>query len=88
MWKSDLSEEIKREVFQAVAVSVLLYCSTTWTITKHLEKTLNRNDTRNLRIVFNNSWVRHPTKQQLYGHYLPSHKLPKNVEPDELDTAG
>ena len=29
-WKSNLSDEIKQELFQAVAVSVLLYGCTTW----------------------------------------------------------
>ena len=33
MWKSDLSDKIKREIFPAAAVSVLLYGCTTWTIT-------------------------------------------------------
>ena len=38
IWKSDLSDKIKRELFQAVAVSLLLYGCTTWTLTKRLEK--------------------------------------------------
>ena len=31
IWKSDLSDKIKREFFQAVTVSVLLHSCTTWT---------------------------------------------------------
>ena len=31
IWKSDLSDKIKRDFFQTVAVSVLLYSGTTWT---------------------------------------------------------
>ena len=31
LWKSDLSDKVKWELFQAVAVSVLLYDCTTWT---------------------------------------------------------
>ena len=38
IWKSDLSDKIKREFFQAVAVTVLLYVCTAWTLMKHLEK--------------------------------------------------
>ena len=35
---SDLSNKIERQFFQIVAVSVLLYGCTTWTLTKRLEK--------------------------------------------------
>ena len=38
MWKFDLSDKIKWEYFKAVAMSVLLYGCTTWTLTKHQEK--------------------------------------------------
>ena len=37
-WKSDTSDIIKTEFFQAVDVSILLYGCTTWTVTKQLEK--------------------------------------------------
>ena len=43
VWKSDLSEKVKREYIQAVAVSVLLYGGTTWTLTILLEKKLHGN---------------------------------------------
>ena len=42
-WKSDLPDKIKLKFFQAVAVSVLLYSCTTWTLRKHLEKNLGEN---------------------------------------------
>ena len=42
MWKSDLSDKIKLGFFQAVALSVLLYGCTTWTLAKCLEKKLCR----------------------------------------------
>ena len=35
IWKSDLSDKIKQEFLQAIAVLVLLYCCTT--LTKHME---------------------------------------------------
>ena len=38
IWKSDLTDKLKREFFQAVAVSVLLYGCTTWTLTKRLRE--------------------------------------------------
>ena len=40
---------MKHSFFQAVVVSILLYGCTTWTLTKRLEKKLDRNYTRMLR---------------------------------------
>ena len=34
IWKSDLTDKMKRSFFQAVVVSILLYECTTWTLTK------------------------------------------------------
>ena len=70
IWKSDLTDEIKRSFFQATVVSILLYGYTTWTLTKRLEKKLDGNYTRMLRAILNKSWRQHPTRYQLYG-YLP-----------------
>ena len=52
-------------------MSILLYGCTTWTLTKHMEKKLDGNYTRMLRVILNKSWRQHPTKQQLYGHLPP-----------------
>ena len=41
------------------------------TLTKRLEKKLDRNYTRMLRAVLNKSWRQHPTRHQLYGHLPP-----------------
>ena len=72
LWKSDLTDKIKRSFFQAAVVSILsmLYGFTTWTLTKRMEKKLDRNYTRMLRAILNKS-CRHPIKQQLYGHLRP-----------------
>ena len=43
----------------------------TWMLTKHMEKKLDSNYTRMLRVILNKFWRQHPTKQQLYGHLLP-----------------
>ena len=40
IWKSDLTDKMKRSFFQASVVSILLYGCTTWTLTKRLEKNL------------------------------------------------
>ena len=62
IWKSDLTDKMKRSFFQAAVVSILLYVCTTWTLTKRLEKKLDGNYTRMLRAILNKSWWRHPTK--------------------------
>ena len=69
--KSDLTDKRKRSFFQAAVVSILLYGSTTWTLTKRLKKKLDGNYTRILRAILNKSWRQHPTRHQLYGHLPP-----------------
>ena len=71
IWKSDLTNKMKRSFFQAAVTSILLYGCTTWTLTKRLEKKLDGNYTRMLRAILNKSWQRHPTRHQLYGHLPP-----------------
>ena len=55
IWKFDLSDKIKLD-FQAVAVSMLLYGCTTWTLTKRTEKKLDWNYAKILHAVLNKSW--------------------------------
>ena len=69
--KRNLTDKIKRSFFQAGVVSILLYGCTTWTLTKRLEKKLDGNYTRMLRVVLNKSSRQHPTRHQLYGHLHP-----------------
>ena len=71
IWKSDLTDKMKRSFFQATVVSILLYGCTTWTQTKRLGKMLDGNYTRMLRPILNKSWRQHPTRLQLYGHLPP-----------------
>ena len=71
IWKSDLTDKMKRSFFQAVVVSILLYGCTTCTLTKRLKKKLDSNYTRMLRAILNKSWRQHPTSHQLYGHLPP-----------------
>ena len=71
IWKSDLTNKMKRSFFQAAVTSILLYGCTTWTLTKRLEKKLDGNYTRMLRAILNKSWQQHPTRHQLYGHLPP-----------------
>ena len=71
IWKSNLTDKMKRSFFQAVVVSILLYGCTTWTLTKRQEKKLDGNYTRMLRAILKRSWQQHPTRHQLYGHLPP-----------------
>ena len=77
IWKSDLTDRVKRSFFQAAVVTILLYGCTTWTLTKRLEKKLDGNYTRMLRAILNKSWRQHPTRHQLYGHLPPITKTIK-----------
>ena len=74
IWRSDLTNKMKRSFFQAAVVSILLYRCTTWTLTKRLEKKLDGNYTKILRAILNKSWKQHPTKHQLHGHLPPVSK--------------
>ena len=71
IWKSDLTDKMKRSFFQAAVTSILHIGCTTWTLTKWLEKKLDGNYTRMLRGILNKSWRQHPTRHQLYGHLPP-----------------
>lgn len=67
IWKSTLPDRMKRQFFRAVVESVLVYGSSTWTLTKRLEKLLDGSYTRMLCTVLNISWKEHLTRQRLYG---------------------
>ena len=71
IWKSDLTDKMKRSFFQAAVVSILLYGCTTWTLTKRLEKKIDGNYTRMLWAILNKSWRQHTTRHQLYGLLPP-----------------
>ena len=62
IWKSDLTDKMKRSFFQEAVVSILLYGCTTWMLTKRLEKKLDGNYTRMLRAILNKSWAATPHK--------------------------
>ena len=85
IWKSDLTDKMKRSFFQAVVVSILLYGCTTWTLTKQLKKKLDGNYTRMLRAILNKSWWQHPTRHQLYGHLPP---ITKTIQVRQTRHAG
>ena len=77
IWKSDLTDKLKRSIFQAAVVSLLLYGCTTWILTKRMEEKLDGDYTRMSLTILNKSWMQHPTKQQRYGHLPPITKTIK-----------
>ena len=81
IWKSDLTNKMKRSFFKAAVVSILLYGCTTWTLTKRLEKKIDGNYTRMLQAILNKSWRQHPTRHQLYGHLPPISKTIQGRRP-------
>ena len=85
IWKSNLTDKMKRSFFQAVVVWILLYGCTTWTLTKRLEKKLDGNYTRMLRAILDKSWQQHPTRHQLYGHLPP---ITKSIQARRTRHAG
>ena len=62
VWKSDLTNDLKRSFFRATVESIMMYGATTWTLTKSLESKLDGTYTRMLRAVLYISWRQHPTK--------------------------
>ena len=72
IWKSDLTDKMKRSFFQAAVVSILLYECTTRTLTKRLEKKLDDNYRRKLRAILNKSWQQHPQGTNYTATCLPS----------------
>ena len=85
IWKSYLTNKMKRSFFQAAVMSILLYGCTTWTLTKWLEKKLDGNYTRMLRAILNKSWWQHHTKHRLYGHLPP---ITKTIQVRQTKHAG
>ena len=88
IWKSDLTDKMKRSFLQAAVTSILLYGCTIWTLTKRLEKKLDGNYTRMLRAILNKSWRQHPQDTNCTATCPLSRKLFKLDEPDMQDTAG
>ena len=85
IWKSKLSEGLKRNFFRAAVEFVLVYGSVTWTLTQSIEKKIEGAYTRILRAVTNTTWRDHLTNEQLYGG-IP--KISKSIRMQRLRFAG
>ena len=86
IWKSDVSYKIKQDIFQALVVSILLYGSTTWTLTKRTKKKLDGSYTRMLCAILNNPGRNTSQNSSCIDIYLPSHKSSKYDEQDMRGT--
>jgi len=67
VWKSKLSDDLKRRLFVATVESVLLYGAETWTLTAQQDKALDGVYTRMLRMALNVSWREHVRNADLYA---------------------
>ena len=67
IWKSGLTDKLKRRLFISTVESVLLYGSEAWTLTVQLEKALDGVYTRMLRVAHNVTWEDHIRNIDLYG---------------------
>ena len=88
IWKSNLTDKMKRSFFQATVVSILLYGCTTWTLIKRLEKKLDSNYTRCCEQYWISPGGNTPQDTNYTATCLPSRKLSKLDEPDTQNTAG
>ena len=76
LWRSDLHESIKINLFRAIIEPILLYGSETWTLTSKQQKRLDGTYTNLLRRVKNIHSKQHATISRIYGDLpLISHKL-------------
>ena len=85
VWKSDLSNKRKLNLFRATSESILLYGCQTWTLTKSEEARLDGCYTRMLRTVKNISWKSNMSNDLLYGNL---HKVSKVIRSRRLKLAG
>lgn len=66
IWKSRLDVKFKRQFFQAIVVSILLYSCETWSMTKTLEKRLDGAYTKLLRYASGVTWKDYIKNTDLY----------------------
>ena len=78
--KCSLFNKIKQNFFQAMVVPILLYWCATRTLTKRIEKKVDGNCVRILRIILHNSWKQQHTKKCYTAINLQSLKYPNKTE--------
>ena len=68
IWNSNLPKNLKLAFFHTTVSSVLLYGSSTWTLTKKLETKLNGCYKKILRVVNNAKWQQRISNNVLYDN--------------------
>ena len=85
IWKSNLANRLKLQVFRATVETILLYSSTSWSLTKREEQQLDGTYTRMLRMVYNINWSEKITNRELYGEL---EKLSEGIRRRRLSVSG
>ena len=75
IWESNMSIDLKIQIFRATVESILLYGSETWTMTAKIRRRLDGTYTRLLMRTQNISWRQHPTRELIYGILCPVSSL-------------
>ena len=88
VWKSNLTNKIKRSFFQPDVVSILLYGCTTWTLTKRMEKNLTAITQECCKQYWTSPGGNNLQNSSCTATYHLSRKLSKWDEPDMQDAAG
>ena len=74
IWKSDLTDKMKRNFFQAAVTSIRLYGCTTWTLTKEARekarRQLHKNVASNLEQVLATTPHKTPTVRPPASHHV------------------
>ena len=65
IWKSKMNKQLKIQFFRSTVETVLLYGSSSWTLTKSLTMKLYSTYTRLIRAALNVSWRQHMTNKEL-----------------------
>ena len=85
IWKNNWANRLKLHLFRATVETILLYGSTSWSLTKREEQQLDGTYTRMLRMVYNINWSEKITNRELYGEL---EKLSEGIRRRRLSVSG
>ena len=88
IWKSDLTDRMKRSFFQTAIVSILLYGCTIWSWLNGWRKSLTAITQECCEQYWRSPGDSTPQSSSYTATYHPSRKLSKLDEPDTRDIAG
>ena len=71
IWRSNINNSIKVELFQSLVEPILMYGAETWTLITVLQRRLYGTYTNLLRRAQNIHWKEHATLQRIYGKLKP-----------------